>query len=186
MAKKVKAIIKLYCPAGQANPAPPVGPALGQHGLNIMEFCKSFNEKTKGREGLTLPVVITAFEDRTFKFIIKSPAGAVLLKQAANIAKASGVAGREKAGAVTKAEIKEIAKTKLQDLNTRDIERAVRTIEGAARSMGIAVVETNEEKQKILAEVQEKVAAQEQAKPAAAEPKVEEDEKAESRDGKNK
>lgn len=161
MAKKVKAIIKLYCTAGQANPAPPVGPALGQHGLNIMEFCKSFNEKTKGKEGLILPVVITAFEDRTFKFIIKSPAGTVLLKQAANIAKASGLAGREEAGAVTKTEIQEIAKTKINDLNTKDIEKAVKIIEGTAKSMGIKVVQTDEEKQKILAEVQEKAAAEE-------------------------
>jgi large subunit ribosomal protein L11 len=167
MAKKVKAIIKLYCSAGQATPAPPVGPALGQHGLNIMEFCKSFNEKTKGREGLILPVVISAFEDRSFKFIIKSPAGAILLKQAANIAKASGAAGKEKAGAVTRSEIKEIAKTKLQDLNTKDIEKAMKTVEGTARSMGIEVVESEQEKQKILAEVQEEVAAQEKAKAVA-------------------
>lgn len=157
--KKVKAIIKLYCPAGSANPAPPVGPALGQHGLNIMEFCKAFNEKTKGREGLALPVVITAFEDRSFSFIIKSPAGATLLKQAANIAKATGLAGREQAGAVTKAEIREIAKTKFKDLNTTDIENAIKIIEGTARSMGIVVVESNQEKQKISAQVQEKAAA---------------------------
>ena len=139
MAKKIKAVIKLYCTAGQANPAPPVGPALGQHGLNIMEFCKSFNEKTKGRPGIILPVVITAFEDRSFKFIIKSPPGSVLLKQAANIAKATGSAGRQKAAAVTKAEIKEIAKTKINDLNTQDLTRAVKIIEGTARSMGIEV-----------------------------------------------
>lgn len=167
MPKKVKAIIKLYCPAGQANPAPPVGPALGQHGLNIMEFCKAFNGKTKGREGLVLPVVILAYEDRTFSFIIKSPAGAILLKQAANIAKASGTAGREEAGAVTRAEIKEIAKTKIKDLNTNDLDKAAKTIEGTARSMGIKVVETEEEKQKILAEVQERIAAEKAAAPAA-------------------
>jgi large subunit ribosomal protein L11 len=176
--KKVKAIIKLYCSAGQANPAPPVGPALGQHGLKIMEFCKAFNERTKGREGLVLPVVITAFEDRTFKFIIKSPAGAILLKQAANIAKASGLAGREEGGAITKAEIKEIAKTKLKDLNTADIEKAMKTIAGTARSMGITVVETDQEKQEILAQVQERVAAEKPAPaakaPAAAEVKKEE------------
>jgi len=160
MAKKVKAIIKLYCPAGQANPAPPVGPALGQHGLKIMDFCKAFNEKTKGKEGLVLPVVITAYEDKSFNFIIKSPAGAMLLKQAANIAKASGLAGREEAGAVTKAEIKNIAKTKLNDLNSRDIEKAIKTIAGTAKSMGITVVETEQEKQKILAEVQERIASE--------------------------
>src|SRR3990167_4385168 len=102
MAKKIAATIKLYCPAGQANPAPPVGPALGQHGLNIMEFCKKFNEETKGREGLILPVVITAFEDRSFAFIIKSPPSSVLLKRAANIAKASGTPNKEKVGKITK------------------------------------------------------------------------------------
>lgn len=176
--KKVKAIIKLYCPAGRANPAPPVGPALGQHGLNIMEFCKAFNEKTKGREGLVLPVVITAFEDRTFSFIIKTPAGAILLKQAANIAKASGTAGRENGGAVTRVEVREIAKTKLRDLNTTDIEKAIKTIEGVAKSMGIVVVETDQEKQKIFAEVQEKVAEQEKTQ-AAPKPEAEEGEKQE-------
>lgn len=167
MAKKVKAIIKLYCPAGQANPAPPVGPALGQHGLNIMEFCKSFNEKTRGKEGLILPAIITAYEDRTFTFVIKSPPGAVLLKQAANIAKASGLAGRETAGAVTREEIKEIAKTKLNDLNTTDLAQAVKIVEGTARSMGIVIVESNEEKQKILAQAQEKAPVAKE-KPAAA------------------
>lgn len=167
MAKKVKAIIKLYCAAGQANPAPPVGPALGQHGLNIMEFCKAFNEKTKGREGLVLPVVITAFEDRSFKFIIKSPPGTVLLKQAANIAKASGLTGKEIGGAVTRAEIREIARTKLEDLNTDNEERAMKTIEGTAKSMGIVIVQTEQEKQAILAEVQERVAAEEKAQPKA-------------------
>ncbi|MFC1631209.1 50S ribosomal protein L11 [Candidatus Omnitrophota bacterium] len=172
MAKKIKTIIKLYCPAGQANPAPPVGPALGQHGLKIMEFCKAFNERTKGREGLVLPVVISVFEDRSYKFIIKSPPGAVLLKQAANIAKATGLAGKEKSGAVTHADIKEIAKTKLPDLNTNDIEKARKIIQGTARSMGIDVVDTEQQKMAILAEVQEKVASTD--KPAAqakAEPK---------------
>ncbi|UCB57131.1 MAG: 50S ribosomal protein L11 [Candidatus Omnitrophota bacterium] len=184
--KKIKAIIKLYCPAGQANPAPPVGPALGQHGLKIMDFCKAFNEKTKGKEGLVLPVVITAYEDKSFTFIIKSPPGAVLLKQAANIAKASGVAGREKAGAVTKEEIKEIAKTKLKDLNTQNLEGAMKTVEGTARSMGIAVVETQEEKQKILAEVQAKVAAEEKAPAPAAKAPAEESKKKEDKDAKPK
>lgn len=141
MAKKIKAVIKLYCPAGQANPAPPVGPALGQHGLNIMQFCKSFNDKTKGREGLILPVVITSYEDRSFTFIIKSPPSAVLLKRACGIAKASGEPNKEKVGQVTKKELEEIAKTKMKDLNANDIEAAKKIIEGTARSMGIEIVE---------------------------------------------
>ena len=141
MAKKIIASIKLYCPAGAANPAPPVGPALGSHGLNIMEFCKAFNEKTKGQEGLTLPVVITAFEDRTFTFIIKSPPASVLLKQAAGVAKASGTPNREKVGKVTKSKVKEIAQSKQQDLNTKSMEQAVKMVEGTARSMGIEVVD---------------------------------------------
>jgi len=140
MAKKVKAIIKLYCPAGAANPAPPVGPALGQHGLNIMQFCKSFNDKTKDQGGLTLPVIITAFEDKSFTFIIKSPPTSVLLKRACGIAKASGTAGKDKVGKVTKAQISEIAKVKLKDLNTDTVEQASRMVEGTARSMGIEVV----------------------------------------------
>ena len=141
MAKKVMASIKLYCPAGAANPAPPVGPALGSHGLNIMEFCKAFNEKTKGQEGLTLPVVITAFEDRTFTFIIKSPPASVLLKQAAAIAKASGTPNKEKVGQVKRSKVREIAQSKLKDLNTTSLESAVKMVEGTARSMGIEVVE---------------------------------------------
>ncbi|MFA5147472.1 MAG: 50S ribosomal protein L11 [Candidatus Omnitrophota bacterium] len=141
MAKKVKAIIKLYCPAGSANPAPPVGPALGQHGLNIMEFCKTFNERSKGQEGLTLPVVITAYEDRSFTFIIKSPPSTVLLKRAAGVAKASGTPNKEKVGKVTKEQVKEIAKMKMKDLNTADIEKAVKMIKGTARNMGIEVEE---------------------------------------------
>ena len=146
MAKKVKAVIKLYCSAGQANPAPPVGPALGQHGLNIMEFCKQFNAKTKGKEGLTLPVIITAYEDRTFSFIIKSPPSAILLKRACGIAKASGVPHKEKVGAVTKAQIREIVKIKIKDLNTENIEQAMKIVEGTARSMGIEVVEKESDK----------------------------------------
>ena len=121
MAKKVKALIKLYCPAGQANPAPPVGPALGQHGVNIMEFCKKFNEQSKGREGLILPVVITVYEDRSFGFVIKSPPVSVLIKQACGIAKASGNTPKEKAGQVTRAKVEEIAKMKLADVNTTDL-----------------------------------------------------------------
>ena len=139
MAKKVIASIKLYCPAGAANPAPPVGPALGSHGLNIMEFCKAFNEKTKGQEGLTLPVVITAFEDRTFTFIIKSPPASVLLKQAAGVAKASGAPNKDKVGKVNRAKVKEIAQAKLKDLNTPSLDQAVKMVEGTARSMGIEV-----------------------------------------------
>ncbi|MFH1655590.1 MAG: 50S ribosomal protein L11 [Candidatus Omnitrophota bacterium] len=141
MAKKVTAQIKLYVPAGQANPAPPVGPALGQHGVNIMDFCKKFNERTKGREGLILPAVINVYEDRTFDFIIKSPPSTVLIKRAANLAKASGQAGKEKIGEITKDEAKEIAKQKMQDLNTDTLEDAMRIIEGTARSMGIEVVQ---------------------------------------------
>jgi len=144
MAKKVKTLIKLYCPAGQANPAPPVGPALGQHGVNIMEFCKKFNEQTKGQEGLVLPVVITVYEDRSFIFIIKSPPVSVLLKQACGIAKASSNMPKEKAGQVSRTKVEEIAKTKLQDLNTLDMAAAVKMVEGTARSMGIDVVEAVE------------------------------------------
>lgn len=131
-----------------------------------MEFCRAFNEKTKGKEGLVLPVVISAYEDRTFSFIIKSPAGAILLKQTANIAKAAGLAGREEAGAVTRAEVREIAKTKLKDLNTTNVEKAIKTIEGTARSMGITVVETDQEKQKILAQVREQTAEEEKTEAA--------------------
>lgn len=139
MAKKVKAIIKLYCPAGSANPAPPVGPALGQHGLNIMEFCKQFNAKTQGQDGLTLPVIITAYEDRTFTFIIKSPPCSTLLKRACGIAKASGVPNKEKVGKVTVDQVKEIANLKMKDLNTDDIAKALEIVKGTARSMGIEV-----------------------------------------------
>jgi len=139
MAKKIKAVIKLYCPAGAATPAPPVGPALGQHGLNIMEFCRSFNEKSKGQEGLTLPVVITAYEDRTFTFIIKTPPCSILLKRACGVAKASGVPNKEKIGKVTLDQVKEIAKMKLKDLNTQDLDKAINIVKGTARSMGIDV-----------------------------------------------
>ena len=137
--KKVKAMIKLYCPAGAANPAPPVGPALGQHGVNIMEFCKKFNEETKGKEGLVLPAVITVYEDRSFTFIVKSPPVSVLLKQACGVAKASGNTPREKVGSVTKAQVTDIAKQKQQDLNAHDLEASVKMVEGTARSMGIDV-----------------------------------------------
>ena len=139
--KKVKAMIKLYCPAGQANPAPPVGPALGQHGVNIMEFCKKFNEETKGKEGLTLPAVITVYEDRSFTFVIKSPPVSVLLKQACGIAKASGNTPKEKAGQVNRNQVRDIAKQKQPDLNAHDLDAAVRMVEGTARSMGIDVTD---------------------------------------------
>ena len=138
--KKIKTTLKLYCPAGAANPAPPVGPALGQHGVNIMEFCKKFNEATKGREGLTLPAVITVYEDRSFTFIVKSPPVSVLLKQACGIAKASGNMPREKAGQVSQQQVTDIAKQKQQDLNTQSMPAAIKMVEGTARSMGIDVV----------------------------------------------
>lgn len=139
MAKKVIAQIKLHVSGAQATPAPPVGPALGQHGVNIMQFCKQFNEQSKGKEGLTLPVVISVYEDKTFGFIIKSPPSSVLLKRACNIAKASGTAGKEKIGTVTHKQVEDIAKQKLKDLNTSDFQKAVKTIEGTCRSMGITV-----------------------------------------------
>jgi large subunit ribosomal protein L11 len=138
--KKVQAIVKLQIPAGKANPAPPVGPALGQHGVNIMEFCKGFNAQTGAQEGLILPVVVTIFQDRSFSFIVKTPPAAVLLKRAAGIAKASAIPHKDKIGRVTRAQVKEIAQTKLPDLNTDSIDSAMRIIEGTARSMGIDVV----------------------------------------------
>jgi large subunit ribosomal protein L11 len=139
MPKKIVAQIKLHVPAGQANPAPPVGPALGQHGVNIMQFCKQFNDQTKDRAGLILPAVISVYEDKTFTFIIKSPPSSVLLKRAANLAKASGTAGKETIGTVTKKQIEEIAKQKLKDLNTSDLATAMKVIAGTARSMGISI-----------------------------------------------
>jgi len=141
MAKEIVTKIKLQVPGGQANPAPPIGPALGQHGINIMEFCKQFNEKTKDRPGLILPVVITAYKDRSFSFILKSPPVAVGLKRAAGLAKASPEPGRQMIGKVSRAEVLEIARQKMADLNTTKIESAVRLVEGAARSMGIEIVE---------------------------------------------
>ena len=141
MAKRIVAQIKLHVTGAQANPAPPVGPALGQHGVNIMQFCKQFNEQTKGKEGLVLPVVISVYDNKSFSFIIKSPPSSILLKRAANLAKASGEAGKEKIGTVTKKQVQDIAKLKLKDLNTQDLPRATKIIEGTARSMGIEVVE---------------------------------------------
>jgi large subunit ribosomal protein L11 len=139
MAKKVKSTIKLYCPAGQANPAPPVGPALGQHGVNIMEFCKKFNEMSRSQEGLILPVVISVYEDKSFSFIVKSRPCSVLLKRACNLAKASGVPNKEKVAKIGKQQVIEIAKMKMKDLNTEDMEEAVKIVAGTARSMGIDV-----------------------------------------------
>ena len=139
MAKKVKAVVKLQIPAGKANPAPPVGPALGQHGVNIMGFCKEFNEKTRKDMGLIIPVVITVYADRSFTFITKTPPAAVLLKKACNLESASGVPNKEKVGTVTKAQIRKIVETKFADLNAYDLEQADRIIEGTARSMGIEV-----------------------------------------------
>ena len=139
MAKKITGYIKLQIPAGAATPAPPVGPALGQHGVNIMEFCKTFNARTQGQQGLIIPVVITVFSDRTFTFITKTPPAAVLLLRAAGIPKGSGVPNKNKIGKVTKKQVEEIAKTKMPDLNAASLEAAVRTVEGTARSMGIEV-----------------------------------------------
>ena len=141
MAKKVVGQIKLQIPAGQANPSPPVGPALGQHGVNIMEFCKAFNAKTQNQQGMIIPVVITVYQDRSFSFITKTPPASVLLKKAAGLEKGSHNPGKEFVGKVTRAQVREIAELKLQDLNTSDIEAAVRIIEGTARSMGVQVVD---------------------------------------------
>ncbi len=141
MAKKVIGEIKLQIPAGQANPAPPVGPALGQHGVNIMEFCKAFNARTQEKAGLVVPVVISVFADRSFTFVTKSPPAASLLKRAAGLAKGSGEPHKDKVGSVTRDQIKDIVKTKKDDLNARDETAAIRMIEGTARSMGIDVVD---------------------------------------------
>ena len=152
MAKEITAKIKLQIPAGAANPAPPVGPALGQHGVNIMEFCKAFNERTKKEEGMIIPVVITVYKDRSFSFITKTPPASILLKKSAGLAKASGTPGKEKIAKVTKTQVREIAKLKMPDLNASDLEGAVKIVEGTARSMGIEVVEiiqeSKEEEQK--------------------------------------
>jgi large subunit ribosomal protein L11 len=140
MAKKITGMIKLQIPAGKANPSPPVGPALGQHGVNIMEFCKAFNARTQGEDGMITPVVITVYADRSFTFITKTPPAAVLLMKAAKIPKGSGVPNKNKCGKVTKDQVREIAQLKMPDLNAFDIEAAVKTIEGTARSMGLEIV----------------------------------------------
>ena len=139
MAKKIVGLIKLQIPAGKATPAPPVGPALGQHQVNIMDFCKAFNARTGKQEGLIIPVVITVYQDRSYSFITKTPPAAVLLKRAAGIAKGSGEPNRNKVGTVTEKQVEEIAKTKMPDLNAADIEAAKRIIAGTARSMGLLV-----------------------------------------------
>ena len=139
MAKEITAKIKLQCPGGQATPAPPVGPALGQHGVNIGQFVQQFNDRTRQMQGTVIPVEITVYKDRTFEFITKSPPAAVLLKQAAAIAKGSGTPNKEKVGKVTKEQVRKIAEQKIKDLNARDVEHAVRLIEGTARSMGVEI-----------------------------------------------
>jgi large subunit ribosomal protein L11 len=139
MAKKVLTLIKLQVPGGAANPAPPVGPALGQHGVNIMEFCKAFNAQTQDQNGRITPVEITVFEDRSFTFITKTPPAAVLIKEAAAIEKGSGEPNREKVGAISRDQVRQIAETKLPDLNARDLDQASKIIEGTARSMGVEV-----------------------------------------------
>lgn len=140
MAKKIKVKIKVQAPAGKANPAPPIGPALGQHGVNIMEFVNQFNEKTREMGDTIVPAEITVYEDRTFDFILKTPPASVLLRKAAKAAKGSGVPNKEKVGKVTKDQVREIAETKMADLNATEIEQAMKIIEGTARSMGIDVV----------------------------------------------
>ncbi|MBI5644269.1 MAG: 50S ribosomal protein L11 [Deltaproteobacteria bacterium] len=139
MAKKITGQIKLQIPAGKANPSPPVGPALGQHGVNIMEFCKTFNARTQAQDGMVIPVVITVYADRSFSFITKTPPAPVLLKKAAGIEKGSNAPNKEKVGKVTKKQVEEIAKLKLPDLTAASLEAAIKTIEGTARSMGITV-----------------------------------------------
>jgi large subunit ribosomal protein L11 len=140
MAKKVVGMVKLQIQAGQANPSPPVGPALGQHGVNIMEFCKAFNARTQSQEGMIIPAVITIYSDRSFTFVTKTPPASVLLKRAAKIVKGSGEPNRNKVGKVTKDQVKEIAQLKLKDLNAMDLNGAIRTVEGTARSMGLEII----------------------------------------------
>jgi len=165
MARKVIGFIKLHVPGGQANPAPPVGPALGQHGVNIMEFCKQFNAKTTDRQGITIPVEITVYADRSFTFITKTPPAAVLIKRAIGIPKGSGEPNREKVGKITTAQLEEIARTKMEDLNAADLDAAVRMIAGTARSMGVVVAGS--------------VAAREEDEKQAAQEKLDEEEAAE-------
>jgi large subunit ribosomal protein L11 len=139
MAKKIAAVVKIQVSAGKANPSPPVGPALGQHGVNIMEFCKAFNAQTQSQEGLIIPVIITVYADRTFTFVTKTPPAAILLKKAAGIIKGSGEPNKIKVGKVTAQQVKEIAQTKLPDLNAQNLDMAIKIIEGTARSMGVEI-----------------------------------------------
>jgi large subunit ribosomal protein L11 len=141
MAKKVLAVVKVQCPGGQATPAPPIGPALGQHGINIMEFCKAYNAKTKDQAGLVIPAIVTIYQDRSFTFEIKTPPAAVLIKKAAGLAKGSGAPNKEKVGQITQAQVAEIAQIKMPDLNTTSFEAACRMVAGTARSMGVLVVD---------------------------------------------
>jgi large subunit ribosomal protein L11 len=168
MAKRVMTKIKLQCPGGQATPAPPVGPALGQHGVNIGQFVQQFNDRTKDQPGLTIPVEITVYADRSFEFILKSPPAAVLLKQAAGIVVGSGEPNTRKVGRVARDQVREIAQRKIQDLNASDMETAMRIVEGTARSMGIEVVETAAEAAQPIPSTDEGA-----AEPAAAEPAAE-------------
>ena len=139
MAKDILAQVKLQIPAGQANPAPPVGPALGQHGVNIMEFCKAFNEKTADQQGMIIPVILTVYKDRSFSFITKTPPAAVMIKKAINLEKGSGESNREKVGEISRKQLEEIARVKLKDLNARDLDAAVEIIAGTAKNMGVKI-----------------------------------------------
>jgi large subunit ribosomal protein L11 len=141
MAKKITAQVKLQIPAGAANPSPPVGPALGQRGVNIMEFCKAFNAQTQNMQGLVIPVIVTVYADRSFSFVTKSPPASILLAKAAGLEKGSAAPNKNKVGKVTRRQVEEIAKTKLKDLTAKDLEAAVRTVEGTARSMGIEIAD---------------------------------------------
>ena len=171
MARKVIGFIKLHVPGGQANPAPPVGPALGQHGVNIMEFCKQFNSKTQDKQGITIPVEITVYADRSFSFITKTPPASVLIKRAIGLPKGSGEPNREKVGKITRAQLEEIAQTKMEDLNACDMDAAVKMILGTARSMGVVLagsaeamnVEIVDPTQKAEAEAVEEETAEEEA-----------------------
>jgi large subunit ribosomal protein L11 len=168
MAKQVVTKIKLQCPAGQATPAPPVGPALGQHGVNIGQFVQQFNERTRDQQGTIIPVEVTVYSDRSFEFILKSPPAAVLLKQAASIAVGSGEPNKNKVGRVTRDQVRQIAERKVKDLNAATLEAAMRIVEGTARSMGIEVFETAEAAAAAAAKAAAKAAADEKAKAAAA------------------
>lgn len=141
MAKEIKALVKLQCPAGKANPAPPVGPALGQHGVNIMEFCNSFNEQTREMGDTIIPVEISVYEDRTFSFIMKQPPAAILIKQAIKLSKGSGNAKKEKVGKITREQLQKVAEQKMPDLNAKDIDAAMKIIAGTAKNMGVEIVD---------------------------------------------